>query len=280
MYAAEATGVAADWNAALDHLQRAAELGHGLAQAEIAALSGDWALARRIGACDTLPRTMWESLRRSIDLAAWLTPPRPRILSASPRIATVEAMAPPELCDWLIERARSKLAPAGVYDHETGSQRVEPVRTNSACYFPWGQSDLLLLALRARMGNVAELPVYAMESTAVLHYTVGQEFLPHFDFLDVSKPGPAKDVAGRGQRVLTFLICLSEDYDGGETDFPALGKRWKGRKGHALFFWNVEPDGTMDRRTLHAGLAPTRGEKWLLSQWIRCKPAEAAIANV
>jgi prolyl 4-hydroxylase len=107
----------------------------------------------------------------------------------------------------------------------------------------------------------------------VLHYEPGEEFLPHFDFLDVSQPGPAKDVAGRGQRVLTFLIALNDDYDGGETEFPEIGKRWKGRKGSGLFFWNVEPDGTPDRLTRHAGLPPTRGEKWLLSQWIRGRAA-------
>ena len=181
-------------------------------------------------------------------------------------------MAEPELCDWLIARARPKLAPAGIYDQETGGQRVDEVRSNSACYFPWAESDLLLLALRARMASVAELPVYAMESTAILHYSAGQEFLPHCDFLDVSQPGHAKDVAQRGQRVLTFLISLNEGYEGGETEFPVLGKRWKGRKGSGLFFWNVEPDGTPDRRTRHAGLPPTRGEKWLLSQWIRGQP--------
>jgi hypothetical protein len=277
MLAAERTGAAADWNAALDGLQRAAELGHGLAQAELAAFAGEWALARAILGGDARTGEKWAGLRRVVDLAHWLAPPAPRILSAAPRIATVEGMAAPELCDWLIARARSKLEPAGVYDLETGRQRVESVRTNSACYFPFKESDCLLLALRARMASVAELPAYAMESTAVLHYTVGQEFLPHFDFLDTSKPGHAKDVAGRGQRVLTFLITLSDDYDGGETEFPALKKRWKGRKGSGLFFWNVEPDGTLDRRTLHAGLAPTRGEKWLLSQWIRGKPAEAGL---
>ena len=52
-------------------------------------------------------------------------------------------------------------------------------------------------------------------------------------------------------------------------EFPQLGKRFKGRRGNALFFWNVEPDGTPDKRTVHAGLPPTRGEKWMLSQWIR-----------
>jgi prolyl 4-hydroxylase len=272
LFAAEGADLAPDWNVALDHAQTAAELGHVLAQTEVAALSGDWALSREIAAGRVLPAEAWEKLRRSVDLQRLLTPPRPQIVSVSPRIAAVEAMATPELCDWLIARARLTLGPAEVYDHETGRQRIEAVRTNSAAYFRWENSDLLLYALRARMAASAELPVYAMESTAVLHYTAGQEFLPHFDFLDVSKPGHAKDVAGRGQRVLTFLIALNEDYEGGQTEFPTLGKRWKGRKGSALFFWNVEPDGSIDRRTLHAGLPPTRGEKWLLSQWMRGRP--------
>ena len=272
IYAAEGATAPPDWTMALDHLQRAAELGHRLAQAELAALAGDWMLAREIGAGKTLPGAAWGDLRRSVDLRSWLAPPRPGIVSANPRIATVEALATPELCDWLIARARPKLAPAGVYDHETGHQRIENVRTNSACYFPWDDNDLLLLSLRARMAKAAELPVSALESTAVLHYTVGQEFLPHFDFLDAAKPGHAKDIEMKGQRVLTFLIALNDDYEGGETEFPALSKRWKGKKGSGVFFWNVEPDGTPDRRTMHAGLPPTRGEKWLLSQWMRARP--------
>jgi hypothetical protein len=69
--------------------------------------------------------------------------------------------------------------------------------------------------------------------------------------------------------VLTFLLSLNDDYEGGETQFPILNKLYRGRKGNALFFWNVEPDGSPDKRLLHAGLPPTSGEKWLLSQWIR-----------
>jgi prolyl 4-hydroxylase len=64
-------------------------------------------------------------------------------------------------------------------------------------------------------------------------------------------------------------MYLNDDYEGGETDFPALGLRHRGRKGDALLWANVDRVGDPDRRTLHAGLAATRGEKWLLSQWIR-----------
>jgi hypothetical protein len=272
MRAAEGAGVPKDWDSALDQLQLAAGLGLRLARAELAALAGDWTLARDIAAGKAAEFSEWGEFRRAIDIAAWLEVPRPRVLSAAPRIAAVEGFASPEICDWLIERARPKLAPAKVYDRETGGPRSENVRTNSECHFPRDESDLVLLFLRARMASITELPVHAMEATAILHYLPGQEFLPHFDFLDTDSPGPAKDVAEHGQRVLTFLLCLNDEYEGGETEFPALGKRWKGRKGSALFFWNVEPDGTPDRRTAHAGLSPTRGEKWLLSQWIRGRP--------
>jgi hypothetical protein len=79
----------------------------------------------------------------------------------------------------------------------------------------------------------------------------------------------AADIAKRGQRFMTVLIYLNEGYESGETEFPLIGVRYKGRKGGALHFRNLDPAGAPDRQTLHAGLAPTKGEKWLLSQWIR-----------
>jgi prolyl 4-hydroxylase len=275
MRAAEGFGVAQDWNAALDCLQRAAELGNQIAQAELAALSGDWSSAHAIVAGQSLPPSSCETLRRSIDLGRVLTPPRKTIVSASPRIAVVEAFVAAEVCDWLIERARPLLVPAQVYDHDSGLARSANVRTNSECHITADESDFVLLSVCARIAAVTGLPVTAMEATTILHYTPGQRFEPHHDYLDTGSPGYAKEVARGGQRVLTFLLCLNDDYEGGETDFPMIGKRYKGHKGNALFFWNVEPDGQPDMRTLHAGLPPTRGEKWLLSQWIRGRVARA-----
>ena len=123
--------------------------------------------------------------------------------------------------------------------------------------------------MRARIGAATDLPPSVMELTKVLHYSVGQEFAPHFDFIDPATPGMAGEVQARGRRLVTFLIYLNDDSDGGETEFPAIGLRHRGRRGDALMFANVDLAGIPDRKTLHTGLAPTRGEKWLLSQWIR-----------
>ncbi len=63
-----------------------------------------------------------------------------------------------------------------------------------------------------------------MEGPTVLHYEPGQQIANHYDFVD---PNTTLDYAGEiernGQRIITFLVYLNEDYEGGETDFPKLG---------------------------------------------------------
>jgi hypothetical protein len=103
----------------------------------------------------------------------------------------------------------------------------------------------------------------------VLHYEAGEQFAPHRDFLDPAVPGQAADFARRGQRIVTFLVYLNSDFEGGDTDFPILALAYKGGAGDALYFGNVDSAGVPDLRTLHAGLPPTSGEKWLFSQWVR-----------
>jgi prolyl 4-hydroxylase len=260
--AAEEAGPPQDWTAALDHLQRAAHLGSRLAQAELAGLSGQWPLAHDILAGAEVQDWPWSRFRSSIDLEKWLQPPAVSNISEGPRIAVVNDVATPEACDWLIARARPRLKPAQIYDDKEGRHRIGAGRTNTVCPFPRPDRDLILAIVRARVASVTGMQVRAMESPHILHYSVGEEFAPHFDTPENSNS------PGFHPRVLTFLISLNDDYEGGETEFPVIGGRWKGRKGGALFFWNVEPDGTLDRRTLHAGRPVTRGEKWMLSQWI------------
>ena len=110
-----------------------------------------------------------------------------------------------------------------------------------------------------------------MELTKVLHYSVGERFDLHFDFIDPAVPDFANELAARGQRLATFLVYLNDDYEGGETEFPLVALRHRGLVGSALYFANVDSSGEPDRLTIHAGLAPTSGEKWLLSQWIRSR---------
>ncbi len=258
--AAQDPSLAGRWDLALDFLARAAEGGHGLAQAQLKLLSAN-----------TDAGGSWAALRGGVDISQWLAPaPAARSLHASPLVQASEGLLRGELCDWLIARARPRIAPATVNDPRSGvAERVDAVRTNSQAVFPVDQLDLVLLIVRERMVVASGFSQNGFEPPMVLHYAVGEQYRPHFDFFDVRIAGQAETVARGGQRVATFLVYLNDDFDGGETDFPRLGIRYRGKKGDALLFHNVDAAGQPDPRTLHAGLAPVRGEKWLFSQWIR-----------
>ena len=103
----------------------------------------------------------------------------------------------------------------------------------------------------------------------VLHYSPGEQITNHFDFVDPSSPNYEQLLEQQGQRIVTFLVYLNEDYEGGETEFPRLGVSHKGRKGEGLYFVNALRSREPDRRMLHAGRPPSAGEKWVVSQFIR-----------
>ena len=129
------------------------------------------------------------------------------------------------------------------------------------------------------MAAVLGMPVRNMEGPTILHYDAGQEITEHFDFVNPQIPHYAEEINSPGERVVTFLVYLNDDYDGGETEFPRLGVRHKARRRDGLFFVNALPDGTPDTRMVHAGRPPTRGEKWIVSQFVRSRPALNARAE-
>jgi len=153
---------------------------------------------------------------------------------------------------------------------------VRATRSNSVANFGLADVELLDVLLQARMSRACGIPMNHMEAPAVLHYSVGEEASDHFDFVNPNTPDYAQEIARNGQRVMTFLVYLNEDYEGGETAFPQLGFSHKGRRGHGLFFVNAYSDLQPDLRMLHAGRTPTRGEKWIVSQFIRSRPTRSA----
>lgn len=259
------------WSEALDWLQRAAEQRFTPARGQLAVLTSDRTLAREARALsDEAPVGIWKRLRAAVDEASLVTPPAGVTLSADPAIRCFPHFASSETCAWIVARAGERLRRAEV--HDGGAGRVSQTRTNTTRVFTLADTDLVQLALQMRIAAAAGLPFAHSEASSVLHYSVGQEFADHYDFVDPAMPDYAAHLATTGQRTATFLLYLNDDYEGGETEFPLLGIKHKGRKGEGLLFFNALPNGAPDERMLHAGRPPTLGEKWVASQFIRSLP--------
>jgi hypothetical protein len=247
-----------DWPRALDWLQRAAELGYQPAQAQLRLLSGYKA------------GIDWKKLRRASDIAAWRKVPAPQTLFAEPQIHAAPGFLSPELCETLIARARPLLGPAPVYNElRGGNTTADERRHSSAALAKITDIDLVTEAVCHRVCALAGTTADHAESMQVLHYRPGEYFAPHLDCWNPEFEGHVETLRRYGQRIVTVLVYLNDDFEGGETEFLALRTRHKGHKGDALMFRNVAADGLPDPRTLHAGRPPVQGEKWLLSVWIR-----------
>ena len=255
--AAIGVGRAQSWADAFAALARAVELGdpHAARQAS---------LLRDLG------------LRGVDDVEDWLAfsarSVSMQVLREAPRFVTHSGFLTPALYAYLVECAAPKLIRAQVHDARQGGLKVDAMRTNTGAAFSVVDTDLVMQMIRARIARAAGVAVAALERAEVLHYTIGECYRPHIDFFHPSLPGYDEEMRLRGQRVKTCLVYLNNDYEGGETDFPQLGMKFRGDTGDALIFENVLADGAGDMKTVHAGQPPTRGEKWLLSQWVRNKP--------
>ncbi len=255
--AATGWGRAQDWRAALDWLERAAFAGSEHARGQLRVLAG-------------ADGADWRALCDRVDFDAWRAARSARIVERSPWVAMSDGFTDARLSAWLIERAKPRQAQALVYDARSGRAVHDQVRTNSEATFALVDVDLPMLLLRERIANTVGVPVSNLENLSVFHYMPGQRFGSHVDWLSPSRD--RADIAANGQRPYTFLVYLNDDFDGGETHFIDIDRKLRGAAGDALFFRNVGQDGAPDLRTTHEGLTPTRGEKWLLSQFIRDKP--------
>jgi len=260
-----------DWTTALDLLETAAGLGDRSAQKQLGLLTKDTEIATRIRLSPSHGPAVWRKARASIEIADVLISPPASVISHAPRAATIKAFVSADVQRWLILRGKAGLGQAMINDPATGIPRPDPMRTSAVTRLGLAETDLIVLATQARIAAATGYAFEHMEPSNVILYRPGQEYRPHYDFFDPASVEFQAEIATFGQRVATFLVYLNDDFDGGETDFPDAGLRYRGKAGDALLFSNVLADGQPDKATLHAGLPPTRGQKWLLSQWIRTR---------
>lgn len=258
-----AVGVAraANWQEAIGWLVKAADLGHRPSQQQIAVLAGEEAAT---------VEGSWLPLARRIDMKALLKAPSLSRVHDAPAIALIEGMATPAMCRWLINRGAARLQPAMVGDYATGQWVKDPIRTGLAAGFGLADSDVVLVMTQKRLELASGLKVIQQEAPHVLSYEAGQEYKAHFDFLLPGEAAFAHILEAMGQRVATCLTWLNDDYEGGETAFPKIDWKHRGKAGDSMLFLNVRTsDRKPDPLTLHAGTPVTSGRKWLLSQWVR-----------
>ena len=111
--------------------------------------------------------------------------------------------------------------------------------------------------------SLTDRPIQNCEKLQVLRYRPGGFYKPHQDTFSDTKGN---------KRMYTVILALNDDYEGGETAFPNLRRKYKMNKGDALLFHTLDNYELMTSKALHGGLPVKSGEKWICNLWVHKYP--------
>ena len=144
---------------------------------------------------------------------------------------------------------------------------LSDARTSESCRVPAARDAVVRRAVRRAF--LAGLTPWHAEAVQVVRYLPGQQYRPHHDYFDPSDARYAEKCDDRGNRLLSFFVYLSGCAGGGRTAFPELRLSFEPEVGAAVVWYNIDREGALDGRTLHAGEPVVSGEKWGMNVWLR-----------
>lgn len=192
----------------------------------------------------------------------------PEVHSREPLVETANRFYSPYECEYLIAYGEPWLGRSNVVGDD-GAILKDDRRTSSDATLIGAREDFVVRWLQARMADWLGVPMARTEHQSLLRYLPGQEYRPHYDYLNPGTYGNFPEAGRPGQRIHTIFVFLDGVEGGGETEFPRLGLRIKPARGRLVHFINLDGEGKGDPRTLHSGVSVTAGVKYLATTWTR-----------
>jgi prolyl 4-hydroxylase len=134
------------------------------------------------------------------------------------------------------------------------------VRFSQTAWLP--KTDPIVRSIMERCVSRINKTVEHCEQLQVLKYGEGGHYKPHQDVF----------IQDENKRICTFILALTDDYTGGQTEFPNIGRTFKLRAGDALFFKTLDSLGLETQLALHGGRPVESGTKWICNLWVRQAP--------
>jgi prolyl 4-hydroxylase len=168
-------------------------------------------------------------------------------------------------CDDIIKISIKK----GFINSQINSHQITASRKSRTCWLSLQEYPLDKIIYKKKIENKKKK--YRMEDLQVVHYRNQEYFVDHYDQCNPKNWHCIKDMEKfQGPRLFTLLIYLNHpsEYEGGYTVFPHLGQRFKGEKGTAILFYNLDQsEKYIHPKSLHRGEPIEKGEKWICNVW-------------
>lgn len=168
-------------------------------------------------------------------------------------------------CKQIIDYAQNKLT-----DSEVISGKNLDVRNSKQCWIK--KNSPLVNQLFNKVSKMFNIPVENAEDLQVVRYLPGEYFKEHHDGCCDNNVKCQEFINKSGQRILTVLIYLNNEFEEGYTYFPKLNLKLKTEPGNAIVFFPTASNSTKCHPlALHAGMPVKSGIKWICNLWFHEK---------
>tara|TARA_B110000091_G_C13694110_1_gene423401 strand:- start:176 stop:670 length:495 start_codon:yes stop_codon:yes gene_type:complete len=148
------------------------------------------------------------------------------------------------------------------------NESMPNVRQSYTAWLP--KTDSTIKSIIQRVCDITNIPFENAEKVQVVKYDPNGYYKPHYDASCDDRKECVEFEKNGGQRVLTMIIYLNDDYEGGHTHFPRLDAKYKLASCDALLFYSLEQNGNKCHPlSLHAGTPVISGNKYIANIWLR-----------
>lgn len=181
------------------------------------------------------------------------------------QLYTLDNCLTDEECERIIEISNLHLKPSTI---TTKDEKDKEFRTSETASLT-ASDDPFIHEIDEKIARILGMNLSYSEPIQAQKYSVGQQFKAHTDYF-----GPetfSKYDGGKGNRTWTFMIYLNDVPAGGGTKFTQLDHVFYPKKGMAVIWNNLLPDGRTNIETKHWGMPVEDGEKYIITKWFREK---------
>ena len=166
-------------------------------------------------------------------------------------------------CNQIINYSRNKL-----FDSEVIGGKYKNIRNSQQYWIPKNSS--LVKPLFEKISRMYNIPFENAEDLQVVRYLPNQFYKEHHDSCCDDNDKCQEFVGKGGQRIITVLIYLNNNFTEGNTYFKNLDLKIKPPTGNAIVFYPLAKNSKKCHPlALHAGLPVSSGEKWVANLWFR-----------
>lgn len=186
----------------------------------------------------------------------------------------IDNILTPKECDIIIELGKARgveTSPVLSYGTESTTQINDKYRNSKHTWFN-DNDHPIIKEIAEYTSKISGLPLENQEATQVAYYNAGGKFDAHYDacvYEDKSFCDKINNNAG--QRKMTLLIYLNDDFEGGETEFTVLNLKIKPKKGKGILFYDTDDNQEIIKESMHKGNEIIKGEKWICTKWVHFK---------